>query len=257
MERLNRIKKSEKNDIRNSMQCERRSYGVWGQAMKIIGAGYGRTGTVSLQGGLEVLGFPCIHMADLMGDLPRLRAWHDFATGQSEMDWKKLFHGYEATVDWPGCLFYRELMEVFPEALVVLTIRDPEQWFNSWERMWKTIHRFRAFGFVPRLKMYHEVANHFVVDGLFGGQLDREAHIAIYEQHIEDVKHNVPADRLLVYSVQEGWEPLCSFLGCDQPTNKPFPHLNEGTSKIVWKFTKHAVLDFIPGARRGNAACRR
>lgn len=217
--------------------------------MKVIGAGYGRTGTVSLQAGLQRLGFPCIHMADLIGDWARLRAWHDLATGRSEMDWIKLFHGYEATVDWPGCLYYRELMEVFPQAKVILTVRDSERWFNSWERMWNTIHRFRMFKFIPRLRMYHEVADHFILEGLFNGQLDREKHIATYERHNEEVKSNVPAGRLLVYSVGDGWEPLCQFLGCTPPADEPFPHLNEGTSTIVWKFTKQVLRDFIPGAR--------
>jgi hypothetical protein len=99
--------------------------------LSVIGAGYGRTGTLSLKGALEQLGFvKCHHMLEVIHDPKQNQGWTAAAFGQPA-DWDSLFEGYQATVDWPGCHFYQELADYYPEAKVVLTVRDPLAWFES------------------------------------------------------------------------------------------------------------------------------
>lgn len=81
---------------------------------------------------------------------------------------------------------------------------------------------------VPHLRHFRRV-----VDGLhervFASQrLDRDTWIRAYERHNEEVVRTISPDRLLVFDLSEGWEPLCDFLGKPVPKNEPFPHLNEG-----------------------------
>jgi len=112
--------------------------------LKVIGAGFGRTGTSSLQAVLEdLLGGKCYHMKEIMMQSAHLQAWHDFAVGKTPaMDWEWLFADYRAAVDCPVCMYYDELMEVFPEAKVILTVRDPEHLTfldNHIKGPWKTL----------------------------------------------------------------------------------------------------------------------
>src|SRR5437870_2958107 len=99
-------------------------------ALKVIGAGLGRTGTLSLKLALEELGFgPCHHMAEVMLHLESVPLWIQAADGNP--DWEAIYKGYAATVDYPGCFFWRELEKFYPDAKIILTVRDPEQWFES------------------------------------------------------------------------------------------------------------------------------
>jgi len=213
--------------------------------MKIIGAGYGRTGTVSLQQAFEQLGYPCYHMQEVMKayDRGHVAQW-DAAMGGARIDWDELFVGYEATVDFPACVFYRELMQAFPDALVVLSVRDPEAWWRSYSKLMGLVSKATWFNFVPMFKKFSAMNIH-MLDYVFAGSMEtltKEDYIAQYLRHIEEVKATVPADRLLVFSVTEGWEPLCEFLGHPVP-DKPFPHANSGIadlrSKIVEQFWQY------------------
>lgn len=203
-------------------------------ALRVIGAGFGRTGTLSMQAALEQLGFsPCYHFVEVIERRPgrndgHLRAWVDFAKGRRAMDWRWLFASYQAVVDFPMCGFYAELLAVFPEARVVLTLRDPERWFESFDALVQSLHRLR-FGrlFAPRLRATATIFEELVKRRVFGGRLDRASCIEAFERHRREVVRRVPADRLLVYEVKEGWGPLCAFLGVPEP-GTPFPHLNEG-----------------------------
>jgi hypothetical protein len=210
--------------------------------MKIIGAGYGRTGTASLQQAFEHLGYPCYHMQEVMKayDRGHIEQW-DAALSSHDINWQKLFAGYEATVDFPACIFYRELMDAFPDALVVLSIRDPERWWNSYSKLLGLVSKATLFNFVPMFAKFSAMNTH-LMDYVFGGSLGtltKDDYIAQYLRHIEEVKATVPEERLLVYSVTEGWEPLCQFLGHPVPA-RPFPHANAGIaelrSKIVEQF---------------------
>jgi hypothetical protein len=219
--------------------------------MKIIGAGYGRTGTVSLQQAFEHLGYPCYHMQEVMKayDRGHVEQW-DAALGGQNIDWHALFAGYEATVDFPACVFYRELMAAFPDALVILSVRDPERWWNSYSKLLGLVSKATLFNFVPMFRKFSAMNTH-LMEHVFDGTLDtlgKDAYIAQYLRHIDEVKATVPAERLLVYSVTEGWEPLCHFLGQPVP-DKPFPHANAGIaelrSKIVEQFWKQGPGKFF------------
>src|SRR5262245_33341374 len=200
-------------------------------AFKVIGAGLGRTGTLSLKLALEELGFSqCYHMTEVLARMDDARVWDAAARGQP-VDWEALFRGYQATVDWPGCSFYAELIRRYPEAKVVLTVRDPDTWYDSARQ---TIYYVRqAFPrwmgpLVPRLRHFRRMIDRLVWDGTFHGRFeDKPYAIEVFNRHNEQVRLDVPTDRLLVYQVREGWEPLCAFLGVPVPVDKPFPHLND------------------------------
>jgi len=203
-------------------------------ALRVIGAGFGRTGTLSMQAALEQLGFaPCYHYVEVIERRPgrndgHLRAWVDFAKGRRAMDWRRLFASYQAVVDFPMSAFYAELLEVFPDARVVLTVRDPERWFESFDALVQNLRRLRwGRFFAPKLRASATIFEHLVKQRVFGGRLDRAACIEAFERHRREVVRRVPADRLLVYEVKDGWGPLCAFLGVPEPA-AAFPHLNEG-----------------------------
>jgi Sulfotransferase domain len=195
------------------------------EGLQVIGAGFGRTGTMSLKDALQELGFdPCYHMIETFERPDKCALWLQAEQGD-QVDWRKLLAGYRATVDWPGCRFYRQLMGVFPEAKVILTTRDPDSWYDSVNA---TIHtRPAAQEPRPQDDLRTQMVRAVVWDGSLEGKYDdRAAAIGIFYRHIEDVRQYVPTDRLLVFDVREGWQPLCDFLGVDAPRT-PFPHLNE------------------------------
>src|SRR5438045_1899686 len=100
-------------------------------ALKVVGAGLGRTGTLSLKLALEkLLGGPCYHMAEVFEHMGHVPIWHDAALGKP-VDWDKLFDGYVATVDWPSGAFWKEIGAHYPESLIVLSSRDSEKWWKS------------------------------------------------------------------------------------------------------------------------------
>ncbi len=118
--------------------------------IKVIGAGLGRTGTLSLKAALEELGFSrCYHMTDVFAHLEHARVWDDAARGLP-VDWDTLFQGYQATVDWPGCAFYEEFMRRYPDAKVILSVRDPERWYEARTRPSSTAQRLSELDEVRR-----------------------------------------------------------------------------------------------------------
>jgi hypothetical protein len=200
--------------------------------IKVIGAGFGRTGTSSIKDALEELGFgKCYHMREVIAQPQHAKIWRD-AAADKPVDWEALFQGYQATVDWPGCTFYRELMQRYPEAKVLLSVRDPERWHASGMN---TIYRIRhnpvmnrLRRFIPGLRAVTTMLDAIVWDGTFHGRFaDQQYAIAVFRQHNEEVKRVVPPERLLVYDVKEGWAPLCRFLDVPVPTDRPFPHNND------------------------------
>lgn len=200
-------------------------------ALDIIGAGLGRTGTLSLKMALEQLGFdPCYHMVELIEEPGRLPLWLQAArTGNT--DWDAVLRGYRATVDYPGALFYQPLMERYPQAKVILTVRDPERWHES---AMATIYpggRSEAFKSLPdEWQERMAFINELIWEGQFGGRFsDREHAVAEFVRHRAEVEAAVPAERLLVFEVSQGWEPLCEFLGVPVP-DEPFPRSNDRAS---------------------------
>lgn len=200
--------------------------------MKVIGAGFGRTGTLSLQSALEQLGFKkCYHMVEVFKHPDHPALWSDAAEGRP-VDWDSLLDGYEATVDWPGCTFYKELMAQYPDAKVLLSVRDFEGWYKS---VRETIYEIsNGFPMKQTMKIAlffrkpGKMASSIVWKNTFQDRfLDKDFARQVFEAHIAEVKRVVPPDRLLVYQVREGWGPLCAFLGVPVPENTPFPHLND------------------------------
>lgn len=203
--------------------------------LRVIGAGFGRTGTTSLKSALETLGFgPCDHMQELFRDAEHADRWDAAVRGEA-VDWEELFAGYRSTLDWPGCTFYEELMERYPDAKVLLTVRDADRWYES---AYSTIYNtrrpslpllvlFPAVMLAPGMRRMIGLVNRIIWEKTFGGNFgDRRYAIGVFEQHNRQVIERVPAERLLVYEVKEGWGPLCKFLGVDVP-DKPFPHIND------------------------------
>lgn len=211
--------------------------------LRIIGAGFGRTGTLSLKEALNQLGFgPCYHMTEVFNHPEHIALWEAAARGEP-IDWNDIFADYQATVDWPACDFYKELMVAYPEAKVLLTVRDPEHWYESVQNTIYLSSRknlrsplvavisFAMRKFVPEMRKRLRMLNAVIWNGTFDGKFeDKDYAITIYKQHIEEVKQYVPPEKLLAYNVKEGWEPLCAFLGVAVPQDEPFPHLNDRES---------------------------
>ena len=128
--------------------------------MKVIGAGFGRTGTMSMQAALNILGYRCYHMKEVTENPGHIETWHEFVAGRAAMDWQTLFKDYEATVDFPACTYYRELMQAFPDAKVVLNVRESDRWFDSFLTLQQTTDRFRVFRFLPNRAAVFEFCRH-------------------------------------------------------------------------------------------------
>ncbi len=192
---------------------------------EIVGAGFGRTGTLSLKNALEQLGFaPCYHMSEAFANPEHAAVWHEAARGRPP-NWHDFLDAYAAVTDWPACYFWRELADAAPDSKVVLTERDPKAWYRS---MSKTI--FDLLGRFEQLPEFErspqlDMAAYIVAERTFGGRMDAEHAISIYEAHNEAVKRAIPSDRLLVFDVAEGWAPLCAFLDVPVPST-PFPRTN-------------------------------
>ena len=199
--------------------------------MEVIGAGLGRTGTLSLRAALERLGFaPCHHMMDVIDHPEAIPLWAAAVAGEP-VDWGRLLGAYRATVDWPSCTFWRNLIEVYPDARVVLSVRDPERWYDSMvSTIYAVSNRTRTAppGAVPEhLRQLGQMTAQLLWERTFEGRFEDRAHaIAVFQRHNEDVRRGVPPDRLLEYEVGQGWDPLCAFLSVPVP-DEPFPHLND------------------------------
>lgn len=200
--------------------------------LKVIGAGLGRTGTSSLQAALEELGFgKCYHMREVFaeGNKHHPAMWLA-ATEGKPVNWEHLFAGYQSTVDWPGCNFYKELMDYYPDAKVLLSVRDPEKWYSSARNTIFRTHQISVSHFLFSNTPWNRVKSQLLIN-LWPSDfkekfLDQDYGIALFERHNEEVQRVVPPERLLVYDVKQGWEPLCRFLEVPVP-DKPFPHLND------------------------------
>jgi sulfotransferase family protein len=195
--------------------------------MDVIGVGFGRTGTLSLKTALERLGAgPCAHMIPLIGDEERSALFTRAVEGD-EASLDKALDGYRSTVDWPGVYFWRQLIEKYPDAKVLLTVRDPEKWYASAER---TIWAATNAPTPPGMEKFREMCDATNWIGTFGGRFgDREHAIRVFNEHNDEVRRTVPAARLLEYEVGQGWEPLCDFLGVPVP-EEPFPRLNDSAT---------------------------
>ena len=189
--------------------------------LKVIGAGLGRTATFSLKFALEHLGLgPCYHMSEVFAGARRnVPLWIDVVNGTP--DWDAVFDGYHSTTDYPACTYWRELAEYYPDAKVVLTVRDPENWFDS---VTHTIFSKEMQGSLAGTPT--ETMMKGVIFDAFGDQVgDRAFMTDWFSRRNQEVIDALPPERLLVFSPKEGWAPLCSFLGVAMP-DEPFPRVN-------------------------------
>jgi hypothetical protein len=193
--------------------------------MKVIGAGIARTGTTSTKGALEELGFgPCYTFFTIFSRPDDVGRWLDAYAGKL-IDWARFLEGFESTVDWPACDFYEELMALWPDAPVVLTVREPEGWYRSvTNTIWALDQAKIATGQEDGISRLIDV---MMWKRAFGGKFQDKQHaIDFFHRHNEQVKARVPKDKLLVFDVKDGWEPLCRFLQVPVP-DLPFPRLND------------------------------
>src|SRR3990167_9569265 len=187
--------------------------------VRVIGSGLGRTGTLSTKLALEQLGFaPCHHMVEVFMHPETIPLW--VAAGEGRPDWDAIFDGYASMVDHPGCGYWRELMDHYPQAKVLHTVRDPDKWFDSTQATIFNPDRPPPPEGTPMRAFFDQLY------GWYGGDLhDRAFLVDFFRLHTEAVIAGVPKDRLLVFEVAQGWAPLCDFLGVAAP-DTPFPREN-------------------------------
>ncbi|WP_327063533.1 sulfotransferase family protein [Kitasatospora purpeofusca] len=215
--------------------------------MDVIGAGFGRTGTASLQSALQILGYgPCYHWKTLIAEPQRTAHWYqvlsDTAAGGA-VGWDTVYAGFRAAVDWPTAAFWRELADFYPEAKVILTVREPHEWYASFAQTISV-----ALGATPPLATTRAAMNEHgipgavasddlmyrvITDRVFGGRVhDKDEVLAVYRAHVNAVVSHLPTERLLLFDPTAGWGPLTEFLGVPQPLDA-YPHINR--RKDFWQ----------------------
>ena len=223
--------------------------------LQVIGAGFGRTGTWSTFAALNRLGFPCYHMQEVImnkANKGHLDFWRKVANSPpgSRQDWNQVFANYTATVDNPGCCVWRELVDAYPDAKVLLTLhpRGASAWYDSTietiyftENVWqfKILEWLTPFG-----HKFGDMSRKLIWGRALSGVMDdRDKAIERYRAYIEEVQAAVPPERLLLFKVTEGWSPLCRFLGVPEP-DEPFPNLNDRATikKIIANIIKGSYL---------------
>jgi hypothetical protein len=210
--------------------------------MKVIGAGLPRTATTTQMFALERLGLgPCYHMRDLLADLESgLPLWERVAEGSP--DWERIFGGAHSTVDWPSARYYRELMDYYPDAKILLSVRDSGAWVRSMqETVWGIFHGDSVIHHVckaravldPLWRRYTALMNRITWEeptGALAGDTSTDAGLAaVMDRWNDEVRSTVASDRLLVWDPSEGWDPLCAFLEVDVPEEQ-LPRLNDTVS---------------------------
>lgn len=195
-------------------------------ALRVIGAGVGRTGTESLKLALErLLGAPCYHMLEVLEHHPEhVELWRG-ATAGAMPDWEALFDGYAAAVDWPAASFWPELTVAFPDAVVLLSFRDADDWFRSASRtIFALPESIEGDDEPARL---HSMASNVLRTRFAENFREESEAVAAFERHNAAVRAAIPRDRLVEWRTGDGWEPLCTALGLPLP-DEPFPHANVG-----------------------------
>lgn len=215
--------------------------------IKVINLSLGRTGTMSLKTALEQLGFDkCYHFSDMFDNPDHTAIWTALSRGE-EIDWESLFEGYKATTYWSTSFDYQPLIEQYPDIKFVLTVREPNAWYKSTYDTIYSLNRptlmrridLKIKGiFRPELRDMYTVwrlKEDLLWQKTFKGRFeDKEFAIKQFEDHIQRVKDTVPADRLLVYKIQQGWDPLCDFLDVPVPETD-FPRTNDTDSFVEWR----------------------
>ncbi|KAI9269718.1 P-loop containing nucleoside triphosphate hydrolase protein [Helicostylum pulchrum] len=201
--------------------------------LQILGAGYGRTGTTSLRTALNLLGLKTHHMLDVIFDANQNAEIFEEAYKDRTLDvnWKSVYEGYEAAVDWPSVAFFDTLYKLNPDAKVILSVRDPESWYKSVSR---TIYEWPGVdnSWPKNILKARSMARVIVRDGELGGDENignKQGLIKQFKDHTEHIKSTVKPENLLILELgTDGWEKLCPFLGIAEPKDVPYPHDNKG-----------------------------
>lgn len=203
--------------------------------ISVIGAGFGRTGTLSLKFALEKLGFDkCYHMMELRNHPDHQSLWAKAHQG-APTDWDALFDGYAATVDWPSCNLWEPIAETYPNAKIILSLRDPEKWYDSVMNTIYASSKERLASEDPINRAGGQWAMDIIWDRVFEGRMDDRQHVIdVFNRHNDYVMKTVPAERLLVFEAVAGWQGLCPFLNKDIPED-PYPRVNSTEDfRSIW-----------------------
>lgn len=225
-------------------------------ALEVIGAGFGRTGTNSLKVALQMLGYQkCHHMKEVFGKKKQIDFWERAGRGEA-VNWDEVYEGYKAAVDWPTAAYWKQLAAYYPNAKIVLSVRDPEAWYHSVEETIFPISYVAPPWFrwiQPDMKRLFEANTRLIWQGIFGGRFTDKAHaIEVFNRHNEEVKRYFPPERLLVHQSKDGWAPLCAFLGKPIPP-EPYPRVNEAAEikRVVAMFRWMGRLPWIAAGATG------
>ncbi|KAI8889098.1 hypothetical protein K501DRAFT_239425 [Backusella circina FSU 941] len=197
--------------------------------LEVISAGMSRVGTVSLCTALDILGYNTIHFKNFSRDETLdLEGFKDAVNNREEADWDKLYENYNAAVDIPTWVWYKDLVKKYPNAKVILTVREPESWYTSMKNLGAILNDPKNQIDSERSVKVKEVRHAFYCahdSPIYGKMKDKESGMAAFEKHNQDVIDFVPKENLLVMQLGEGWERLCEFLGKPIP-DVPYPNLN-------------------------------
>jgi hypothetical protein len=196
-------------------------------ALRVVGAGLGRTGTLSLKAALEqLLGGPCYHMLEISGRTDDLEVWHEAVRGTSP-DWTTFLADYRATVDWPACAFWRELMMANPDARVLLSTRSSADawWKSANDTIFRVLQREPPADTTREALAHGAMARDMLTNVFTPGWADEGAAKRAYEAHNAEVRAAVAPDRLVEWQPGDGWSPICTALDLPVP-DEPFPHAN-------------------------------
>jgi Sulfotransferase domain len=224
--------------------------------VEVIGAGYGRTGTTSFRQAMEILGFgKCYHMKDVIEN-SHSDKWIQMSDSKDPKVLRDIMdnRGYRSTCDQPACTYWKEQLQIYPNAKVVVTVRDPEKWYKSWmdtvalmqpdcESCPFGVRVFMGLGlfnFRNFARMYSKV----ITGDTFNGDLSKRNMIKSYQDHSENIKLQCPPEKVLFFNSSDGWEPLCKFLNVPIP-NKPYPYLNESKETSDRVFVVNCIGWFL------------
>jgi len=192
-------------------------------ALEIIGAGFGRTGTYSLKAALERLGYaPCHHMSEVITEPEQVRLWTDVTNGRPDFD--RIFAGFRAAVDFPVSAYWQDVLASNPDARVVLSYRDAEEWYGSFSQTILPLILDRE-AWPENAKPWFEMIEKVIISKALGGHTDRDGIVAAYRTNEAAVRDLEARGQALVFSVRDGWGPLCRFLDVEVP-QEPFPKTN-------------------------------
>ena len=204
--------------------------------LKILGTGFGRTGTTSLKVALEMLGFgPCYHMVEVFAHPEHVAVWQALADG-TRSDFDAALAGYPATVDWPSTLFWRALLAANPHAKIIHTERPPQEWLASMDKTILATLR-QELPEEPFYRAHRLMTRKLIREQTFSDDLSEENVLKVYATHNQAVRDTIPPEQLLVFNAKDGWKPLCDFLGVAVP-DAPYPKTNDSA-----EFRARAKLD--------------